>query len=172
MKHLLILFSIAFVFAGCTPLEQPNITTEDMVMHTETASIESDHTIIGNEADDLSSTPLIEVDISREFASELTLSYINHTEHSLLYGLHYTLQYLDSGEWITIDNPTPLHDVAYIVESMSSFTQAIDLTVYGDLAQGHYRIVKQLDEDRMDAATGHLSTERLQIHASAEFEIS
>ncbi|MBS3887130.1 MAG: hypothetical protein KGZ56_08740 [Dethiobacter sp.] len=161
MKIFLFLLITTFVLigpAGCVQNELPHQETGGVI------------TNMGSQKKDI----LVEVDIQWKTASELVITYTNKTEHPFIYGPIHTLQKLRDNQWIDIlpKYPIAYRDVALILEPGSAFSETIDLiTLYGDLEKGNYRIIKRMQEDRMDELTGRLSEDKLQVDIVAEFQI-
>ena len=68
----------------------------------------------------------------------------NQSGYEVSYGECYALQLERDGEWYTLQPREPLAfiDIAYILQDLEQATVTCDLTPYGDLAAGHYRLVK------------------------------
>lgn len=180
MKMFLFFLTTTFVLmglTGCVQNELPHQETRGVI--TSMGSQKNDINTSGSDVDvnvaenNNSDGTLIEVDIQWKTASELVITYTNKTEHPFIYGLIHTLQKLSDNQWIDIlpKYPIAYRDVALILEPGRAFSKTIDLTLYGDLKKGYYRIIKRMYEDRMDELTGHLSEDRLQVDIVAEFQI-
>lgn len=68
----------------------------------------------------------------------------NQSGYEMSYSEYYSLQLERDGEWYTLPPREPLafSDIAYVLQDLEQATVTCDLTVYGDLAAGHYRLVK------------------------------
>ena len=88
--------------------------------------------------------------ISLHFVSfdgkRVTVEYENTSDKEYTYGTYFCLQKKIDGTWYMI--PVALSnyvfpDIAYILPSGESRQEVCDLTLYGDLEDGYYRIVKE-----------------------------
>ncbi|MGM9538414.1 MAG: immunoglobulin-like domain-containing protein [Candidatus Onthomonas sp.] len=68
----------------------------------------------------------------------------NQSGYEMSYSEYYSLQVERDGEWFTLPPRETLafNDIAYVLQDLEQATVTCDLTVYGDLTAGHYRLVK------------------------------
>ena len=78
--------------------------------------------------------------------SKVIVEYVNNSDKEYLYGDYYYLQKSIDGEWYQI--PVALsnyafNDIAHILNPGGNAKFTCNLTMYGELEAGHYRIVKE-----------------------------
>ncbi len=69
----------------------------------------------------------------------------NQSGYVMTYGTYYTLQMELDGSWYELpvmDTGVGFEDIAYELADGQQVTETCDLTIYGDLEPGHYRLVK------------------------------
>ncbi|MCD7760445.1 MAG: hypothetical protein LUH16_01510 [Clostridiales bacterium] len=68
----------------------------------------------------------------------------NQSGYEMEYGEHFALEMERDGEWYVLPPKDALAfiDIAYILPDMEQAEETCDLTAYGELEAGHYRIVK------------------------------
>lgn len=74
----------------------------------------------------------------------ITLNIINDSGYQMTYGNEYYLQLLDDDEWIDVE---PVKDYgwtdeAIIIDDLTQRELKYDLSVFGELKAGHYKILK------------------------------
>lgn len=72
----------------------------------------------------------------------LTVSFTNNTQEQWVYSEYYRIEKLDGGIWCLLppDRPVTVRDIAHEIGPNMSSTLSYDLTPYGDLEDGEYRI--------------------------------
>ncbi|MCD7945805.1 MAG: hypothetical protein LUF81_04280 [Clostridiales bacterium] len=68
----------------------------------------------------------------------------NQSGYEMEYGEYFSLEMEQDGEWYVLPPQGTLefNSIAYILQDMEQAEETCDLTAYGDLEAGHYRIVK------------------------------
>ncbi|MCC8129211.1 MAG: hypothetical protein LIO51_04640 [Clostridiales bacterium] len=68
----------------------------------------------------------------------------NQSGYEMEYGESFSLETEQEGEWYVLPPQGTLefNDIAYILQDMEQAEETCDLTAYGELEAGHYRIVK------------------------------
>ncbi len=69
----------------------------------------------------------------------------NQSGYEISYGEHYSLQKEIDGEWYILPiakTNIVFHDIAYILQDLSQATVTCDLTIFGELEAGNYRLIK------------------------------
>lgn len=103
-----------------------------------------------------------------EFSSDnkfITIDITYSGDYTLSYGTSYEIEALIGSKWYTINYDKLDHTgIAYHIKDGESRSEIYNLTRYGELPTGHYRIVKEvLDFIETDNYTKH--------HLTAEFDI-
>ena len=78
--------------------------------------------------------------------NKVTVEYNNNSDKEYLYGDYYYLQKNINGEWYQIPvafSNYAFNDIAHILNPGGNAKFTCDLTMYGELEAGHYRIVKE-----------------------------
>lgn len=94
---------------------------------------------------DVSTMPLtITMTADKATASEVTVTIHNESGADFYYTEAYSLELLDDDTFITVEPEEEMlfNEMAYLLEDLSSVTLTCDLTPYGTLPSGTYRIVK------------------------------
>lgn len=99
--------------------------------------------------------------VSIEFAEELykpeenrfELITVNQSEEEITFGVAYSLEYLNEDTWHIV-NPNEEMSfilIAHILEPNSQSSEEIDMTFYEPLDIGHYRLIRQINDEILAA---------------------
>lgn len=74
----------------------------------------------------------------------LTLEIDNHSGYTMTYGDDYVLQKWENGEWTDMvpEQEYAWHDIAHEIEDLTKDTVTCDLTFFGELPEGRYKLIK------------------------------
>jgi len=81
------------------------------------------------------------------------LRVINDSDEQITYGAPYTLEYNDEGTWYEVetDEEIAFIMIAHILDAGDEATEELNLEFYEPLDLGHYRIVRQINEEPLTA---------------------
>jgi len=104
---------------------------------------------------------------------EITITYVNNKTFPLIFGLRYDLQELRDTQWVNLENlvVSGWLDLGLTLAIGETYEENINLSEYGDLGAGQYRVVKHFSEDRMDEELGRLAEDVFRIEIIHEFSI-
>lgn len=164
MKKILVFLCLclSFLCSGCNQYNENNKTIEkdDTInMENKGASNEDIPTADIDTANktnpsvsqgEIENNDLVTTNMDILSSSELVITYTNKTENTLSYGKGFILQVLNNDEWIDISTLPNVgwKDISLNLNAGESFDNVIDLKQsFGELKQGHYRIIKEMFMD-------------------------